>query len=1770
MDWFGTWGDRALTQVAAKHVAHIDADDPTFELPLDAVESLKGSAVDLEELQPVTAAVVIAMVRTHTVAKAAAALHNRKKQLHYHLNPRDFLDFIAAFIKLLAENRSSLEDQQLHVNIGLRKLAETQKSVATMQHKLESKETNLKEKNEFANSKLEKMVEGHNEAERRKADAESLRRALEVQKIEIATRQEEAQRELSEAEPALLAAQTSVRSIRKTQLDEIRAMARPPKAVQTVLEAVSIMLGHADHMNWSDIRKIIAKQDYIATVLNFDADNLTQERITAITDMLERESDLDQDSVQHASRACGPLYAWVMSTINFNRIAQRVAPLREQVADLEKKSEVLATEKLVLEQEIRELEENILEYKQEYAESIRDVETIKVEMTSVKQRVHRAEALLQNLIEEKKRWTSSREGFTKQIFTLIGDCLLGAAFLTYAGTFDFRTRISLVSNWNFIMSDLNIKFRKDLRIIDYLSRTADRLEWASQGLPQDVLAIENAIILERFNRFPLVVDPSGQATAFLMAKYKHRNIVKTSFLDHGAGFLKTLGSAIRFGTPLLIEDAEAIDPILNPVLNREVQRTGGRTLIRLGGEDMDYSPQFLVILSTRDPVACFSPDLCSRVTLVNFTVTPSRCIVNIYTPVPHLMTWTYLRRSHTSFVFYAFFMVHSLQNQSLQMILRSERPDIESQRAQVIQLQGEQSVKLRTLEERLLDTISTVQGEILEDNTVMGVLEDLKVEAGDVVQEVRRISEVMAEIQATSRLYEPISLACSNLYFAMAALSDVHRLYQFSLQLFLSILSDVLKQPQATPLLNEENDKYADAAAAAAPITRLAHLNSRLYAEISCRVGWSLLKDDKLAFSLRLAQIFLLSGCTPNESSDQPHKQELDFLLYGSFGRNHVGAAAVAKHQQDEEDNDNNNNTNHHRNLLMLEELHLTNTKHRELRALTALPSCTELANHIKECPEKWKAFMSCDVADAVQSLPNGWISSQDASNPNRNALLNLLVVQTLRPEAMLEASSAFLNSIFGSDFQWDRSLDIGAVTDCSSPHSPILLVCEAGYDAGHNVESLASSRGMKLTSIAMGSAEGFSLADRSLLVAAKEGSWVLLQNCHVCPQWLDLLEKRLHGLSSVHNDFHLFLTADINATLPNSLVLASEVAIVEVPSGLRSGTLRFYREHVDDSMSAANTTAPPSTGGGLVAPPPHPKQRTTNLLPVEVNRIHALLAWLHAIMIERLRYVPVGWSKRYEFSQTDALCAVRTVNDWMINAAASRLRGGGGGRRREGGGSGGSSSSHVVPLSGQQHVSPDDIPWPALSSLLKESIYGGKVDNDYDRRILYSFIDSLFTPSSFDLVFSVAPGVTLPDSSSHEAFVEWAENLPHSNPTSWLGMGPGAEISLLLSRGRRVTNTLLALQDNAVGSSSMMNVEGGGTGEYASRQQLQHGFGIALPVDGSSVLLPSLVPDDNTTICCLNEVQALAEMCLSRLPTSELLPVLNISKETIATTMAPAGALWRCIGQETTQVLTLTSLFKDNLNMVVEFCASKIKSTNEIRHLIENLSRGIAPEAWTQYEAVYAGANRSKHHVGIPVTIFIEDLAKRLSHLKNYVMCCGGGDPTIPFDRRSHLLRDCKFWLGGLSNPKAFLTSMRQHVSQDLKCPLENLLLYFSAKEDGAAAAPINTNGDDDRRFVAFAITGIVLQGAGWENGLLTLSNAHEQAFNTCWFSWVVMEGDDDAVEQQQQQQRISSSIELPMYLAGDRVQFLATVHAEAPSCVPIDTWYQRGVALIVWNPST
>lgn len=57
----------------------------------------------------------------------------------------------------------------------------------------------------------------------------------------------------------------------------------------------------------------------------------------------------------------------------------------------------------------------------------------------------------------------------------------------------------------------------------------------------------------------------------------------------------------------------------------------------------------------------------------------------------------------------------------------------------------------------------------------------------------------MAEVEAVSGQYEGLAVACSQLYFALEALRDVHFLYHFSLRFFQDILTEVRGKSRGVP-----------------------------------------------------------------------------------------------------------------------------------------------------------------------------------------------------------------------------------------------------------------------------------------------------------------------------------------------------------------------------------------------------------------------------------------------------------------------------------------------------------------------------------------------------------------------------------------------------------------------------------------------------------------------------------------------------------------------------------------------------------------------------------------------------------------------------------------------------------------------------------------------------------------------------------------------------------------------------------------------------------
>ncbi|KAM0751755.1 hypothetical protein T439DRAFT_218203 [Meredithblackwellia eburnea MCA 4105] len=1438
LDWFGDWSDQAFYQVGMEFTNTLDLDASAYSPPVNFPVAYRQLS-----LPPVhRAAVINALVFVHqSMYETNAKLSRRQGRTNF-ATPRHYLDFINQYVRLFNEKRDELEEQQRHLNVGLDKLRTTVVQVEELRKSLAVKRTQLESKNEEANEKLKTMVADQQDAEQKKVASIQIQAALETQKKEIAERRALVMGELADAEPAVEEAQAAVSNIKKQHLTEVRSMANPPEAVKLAMESVCTVLGFKID-SWKTVQSIIRRDDFITSIVNFDTTkSMTRQlREKMKNDYLARSS-FNFETVNRASKACGPLVKWVIAQVHFSDILDRVGPLRNEVQSLEDQASTTQEQAGTIITMIAELEGRIASYKEEYALLISEVQSIKTEMDRVQKRVDRSITLLDSLGSEKERWEAGSKTFEAQMSTVAGDVLLSAAFLAYGGYFDQQYRESMWQGWIHHLSDAGIKYKPELSLSEYLSSADDRLAWQARSLPADDLCTENAIMLKRFDRYPLIIDPSGQATTFLLNEFKDRKIAVTSFLDEA--FLKNLESALRFGTPLLIQDVEHLDPILNAVLNKELRRAGGRVLIRLGNQDIDFSPAFTMFLSTRDPSVEFPADLNSRVTMVNFSITRA-----------------------------------SLQAQSLNQVLRVERPDTDRKRSDLLRLQGEFRARLHFLERSLLTALNESQGNILDDDKVIETLETLKREAAEVTRKVEETDAVMAEVEQVTSEYLPLAQACSSVFFVLDELYLLNHFYQFSLRFFLDIFDFVLLR---NPSLKDITD----------PHRRLTILFRDIFIQVFKRTSRALLHSDHLTLAVLLAQVKLKGTDADVDEAD------FNFLLEGGDG------ALVGDGSSRIDFLDVNQNS--------------------RLQAFAKLPCFKEVHTHIGDPSNtpQWKQFLTSNTPEAA--VPTVWAELSPVSSAVRKALL----IKCLRPDRLLQALSVFATTAFGQDLSPEVSYDLGnMVANEVEAASPICLCSVPGYDASYRVDNLVTATKAKCASVALGSQEGFALADQAIAAAARTGNWVLLKNVHLAPSWLSQLEKRLQSLNP-NRAFRLFLTMETNPSIPVNILRQGRVLMNEPPPGIRANILESLR-----------TISPARISSG----------------PAEKARLYFLLAWFHAVVQERLRYVPLGWSKIYEFNDSDQEAALGTIDAWLAIAARGRA-----------------------------NIDPASIPWDALRSLLRESVYGGKIDTEFDQTLLDSFIAHLFSARAYDVNFELVKpsdggeGLAVPDGNRLEHFISWASELPEQEPPWFLSLPPTAEKVVAVAQGRSILSRLLKMRSLSDENETVAS-------------DIKAGLASAQPA----------------------WMRALKQSCsewLSILP-ANLAPIKS-SKDGLQ------DPLFRFFDRETTLGRKLLGSVRGDLVKLIQVCDGELKQTNEIRGLLSDLAKGVVPASWSRFKARKLSASA-----------WIADLAKRLAQLADVST---SGDLRGPTS------------IGLLFHPNGFITASRQAVAHSLNASLESLELQL------------------------------------------------------------------------------------------------------------------------------
>jgi dynein heavy chain 1 len=98
---------------------------------------------------------------------------------------------------------------------------------------------------------------------------------------------------------------------------------------------------------------------------------------------------------------------------------------------------------------------------------------------------------------------------------------------------------------------------------------------------------------------------------------------------------------------------------------------------------------------------------------------------------------------------------------------------------------------------------------------------------------------------------------------------------------------------------------------------------------------------------------------------------------------------------------------------------------------------------------------------------------------------------------------------------------------------------------------------------------------------------------------------------------------------------------------------------------------------------------------------------------------------------------------------------------------------------------------------ILITEMYGGKIDNEGDWRILASLVNECMTPAAFEDNFKIvkdtehSEGLELPSTTGWKDFMQWVNDLPEREPPTYLGLPANAEKLLLVGQANEMVGNL-------------------------------------------------------------------------------------------------------------------------------------------------------------------------------------------------------------------------------------------------------------------------------------------------------------------------------------------------------------------------------------------
>jgi dynein heavy chain len=843
IDWFMEWPEDALQSVAARFVA----------------SSNLNIAPDVEPQ------VIQYFKYMHQSIEATSKEFLAKLRRNYYVTPTSYLELLSTYETTLFAKRKDVGTLRDRLTIGVEKLESTAKAVAELQEQLTAMEPELIK----TQADVEVMI---TQITKDKASAAETRAVVEVEEASATKKAAEtkaiaddAQRDLDEALPALAEAVRCLKDLKKSDIDEVKNLGKPPINVVRTIQACCIMFSIKPEMVPDPDTPGKKMKDYfgpgkkillananklLEDMTNYDKDNIPEDVIKGI-EPFYNDPTFTPDIIEKSSKACKSMCMWSRAMYKYYQVTLVVEPKKKLLAEAEASLAITMAELKKAQDILEGVMTQIANLEASFNEANAKKEQLVEDVTQCRSRLERAVSLMSGLGGEQVRWTASCKDLNIKFDNLVGDALFAAGAIAYQGVFtpDFRVKVN--EEWQAKLAELKIPHSQNCSLRVTLADPVAIRSWTICGLPQDGQSVENGIMMAKSRRYPLLIDPQGQANRYIKNMGKDPSFAPND-LDviklSDKNFLRSIENGVRFGKWVLLENiGEALDASLEPLLLQQRFKQGGTEMIKIGDSVIPWNDSFKFFMTTKLPNPHYPPEVCVKVSLINFGITFT-----------------------------------GLEDQLLGVVVVEEMPEMEEKKNSLVVSNARMRKELQELEDLILYMLSNSTGNILDDHKLIETLATSKVKSEEITKKVEEAEVTEKQIDESRNMYRPVAYRGSILYFCVSDLCTVDPMYQYSLVWFRNLFV------QAIRLADPSDDIKV----------RLESLNNYFTYYVYTNVCRSLFETHKLIFSflltVRILQgdhtidsmewQFIISGkCLSTVNLENPSPDWLDGRMWGEF-----------------------------------------------------------------------------------------------------------------------------------------------------------------------------------------------------------------------------------------------------------------------------------------------------------------------------------------------------------------------------------------------------------------------------------------------------------------------------------------------------------------------------------------------------------------------------------------------------------------------------------------------------------------------------------------------------------------------------------------------------------------------------------------------------------------------------------------------------------------------------------------------------------------------